>query len=162
MIEKDVVHVLCVYDFFIRQEHATQYLEPTYQLMWFLSFPFEVKILFCPMFSSFRKSIAVSKARNLRSFVLLVRAISIWRWVWSTVAVIIDRGNPQVFEDRHFPVSLCPPVILNILTWDQTRAYVVRCPPHTFAVFTQYHLLSKDTSRTEHLVTHDVMLRRNT
>jgi len=45
------------------------------------------------MFPEFRNSIALRKVPRLRPFVIPVRAIRRWRWVWSIGGMIVTGGN---------------------------------------------------------------------
>ena len=60
-----------------------------------------------------------------------------------------DRGKAKLFGDKHFPAPICPPKISNRLTWERTRAYVVRGPPTLLfslnIVFQQSAYLAENT-----------------
>jgi hypothetical protein len=73
----------------------------------------KVKLVFYPMLSDFRKSIVFWKVRSLRSFVLLVRVTSRWRWVWSIGGMILT-GEAKVLGE--IPVPKATLSTIN-LTW---------------------------------------------
>ena len=63
------------------------------------------------MQTNWHKSIAFWKVPRLRPFVLLVRVTCGWRWVWSTVGMILTRENWSNWR------KTCPIATLSIQSW---------------------------------------------